>query len=150
MSKMKKNQRGFTIVELLIVVGVIGILAAVAVPSYQDYVIRSRVHEAHTVSQSVRTAVALYAGRYGTMPSALASLSYVSSAASNYSGNYVSTVNLSKVGSSSIVEVVFVDDPALGSAAAGNIQYTATINGALIQWSTGSTNIDEKYWPRVY
>jgi type IV pilus assembly protein PilA len=54
---MKKLQQGFTLIELMIVVAIIGILAAVALPAYQDYTIRARVSEMMLAASSARTAV---------------------------------------------------------------------------------------------
>jgi len=54
---MKKVQQGFTLIELMIVVAIIGILAAVAIPAYQDYTIRSQVAEGLTLAAQAKTAV---------------------------------------------------------------------------------------------
>ena len=54
---MKKMQQGFTLIELMIVVAIIGILAAVALPAYQDYTIRAKVSEGVSLASAVKTAI---------------------------------------------------------------------------------------------
>ncbi len=57
MTNMKKVQQGFTLIELMIVVAIIGILAAVAIPAYQDYTVRARVTEGLSLSSSAKLSV---------------------------------------------------------------------------------------------
>ena len=65
---MKKNQKGFTLIELMIVVAIVGILAAIALPAYQDYVIRSKVSELEAALAACKTSVAEYASSHGSLP----------------------------------------------------------------------------------
>jgi len=65
---MKKVQQGFTLIELMIVVAIIGILAAIAIPAYQDYTIRSKVTEMINAAGVCKTSVAEYYQSLGAMP----------------------------------------------------------------------------------
>ena len=60
-------QKGFTLIELMIVVAIIGILAAIAIPAYQDYTIKSRVSEGASLSGSFKTAIEVYWSETGTL-----------------------------------------------------------------------------------
>src|SRR5512146_1947218 len=69
---MKKIQKGFTMIELMIVVAIIGILAAVAIPAYQDYIVKSKLSKVVSTLDPVKTALALYFQEQGGFPIATA------------------------------------------------------------------------------
>ena len=83
---MKKLQKGFTLIELMIVVAIIGILAAVAIPAYQDYIARAQVSEAVSLMGSAKTPLAEYFADKGFWPTAL------SDVLGNSSGKYTGAI----------------------------------------------------------
>jgi len=83
---MKQLQKGFTLIELMIVVAIIGILAAVAIPAYQDYIARAQVSEAVSLLGSGKTPMAEYYADKGAWPPA------ASSVMGNTSGKYTSSI----------------------------------------------------------
>ena len=87
---MRKIQKGFTLIELMIVVAIIGILAAIAIPAYQDYVIRSQVSEGLTLASSVKTSVAEYFADRGDWPTDIGDLGITDAP----SGKYVTGITV--------------------------------------------------------
>jgi type IV pilus assembly protein PilA len=96
----KQVQKGFTLIELMIVVAIIGILAAIAIPAYQDYTVRSQVTEGLNLASSLKAEVGEFYAQNGTWPTAIVddgSGTTLGHAAGEIpEGKYVSTIALNK------------------------------------------------------
>ena len=99
---MRRNN-GFTLIELMIVVAIIGILAAIAIPAYQDYTIRAKVSEGIAFADFAKTTVSEYYISNNVWPSSNASAGMPS----QVTGNYVSDLQVSASGGVSVITVSF-------------------------------------------
>jgi len=92
---MKTLQKGFTLIELMIVVAIIGILAAIAIPAYQDYTIRAQVSEGLTLASDIKAGVAEFAAQTGAWPADLVEAGLGSTAVlGDKSGRYVESIDV--------------------------------------------------------
>ena len=89
---MRQNQQGFTLIELMIVVAIIGILAAIAIPSYQDYTARAQVSEAVNLTGGFKTPLAEVYQTQGSYPTTI----NITSLGTTTSGKYVGKVELKR------------------------------------------------------
>jgi len=144
---MRTLQRGFTLIELMIVVAIIGILAAVAVPAYQDYIARAQVSEAVYLLQSGKTGLAEYYGDKTSWPSA------ASEAVGNTAGKYTSGIAI--LGSSTTGSVTLeatMKTSGINSAITSGTALLYTLDGGRTwECKTGvsATPLAAKYLPSV-
>ena len=131
---MKKTQQGFTLIELMIVVAIIGILAAVAIPAYQDYIARSQASEGATLLGGLKTPVAEYYLSNGTVPE-ISELGTVAT-----TGKYVRSVTADTTNAQYVATF-----KAAGSVAAklAETTMTLTFNTTATSWSWSCTVPDE-------
>lgn len=131
-----KQQKGFTLIELMIVVAIIGILAAVAIPAYQDYTIRARVTEGLNLASLAKLAVSETAITNNALPASQAATGYATPAATP---NVTSVV----VGANGVITITYT-----AAAGGGTIVMTPTLtaNGDVTWVCTGGTLLP-KYRP---
>jgi type IV pilus assembly protein PilA len=99
---IKSAQKGFTLIELMIVVAIIGILAAIAIPAYSDYTIRAQVTEGLNLASSAKSAVSETYGSNGTWPATNGAAGI--GAATDIKGKYVTSVT---VGTGGLITIAF-------------------------------------------
>jgi type IV pilus assembly protein PilA len=140
MKQTYRAQKGFTLIELMIVVAIIGILAAIALPAYQDYSVRAKVSEAIVAGSSGKVPVAEFFQTTGRMPSV------TSAGVATQVSKYVSSIIYART--SDTVGTITVATTNLGGAATGNIVLTGTgvATTGVVDWvCTGS--LDARYLP---
>jgi type IV pilus assembly protein PilA len=139
-----KNQKGFTLIELMIVVAIIAILAAIALPAYQDYLIRSQVSEGLTLTSGAKSAVAETYSNTGAFPADNAAAGLEAKA--NIKGKYVTGVEVKN----NVITATFGND-ANSKIAGGSLTLTGTDNNGSISWACAGdgTKVAAKYLPKA-
>lgn len=157
---MKQVQQGFTLIELMIVVAIIGILAAVAVPQYQQYTVRGQISEGLAMASEFKAAVSEFYSARGAYPTNNAAVSFAS-ATNAYRGNYVSDIQIQggniniRYSSTAARANAAIDDDVLtltvGLNAGGSIVWrcgTAPApQGATMETPTTATSVANQYLP---
>ncbi len=141
---MKHRQQGFTLIELMIVVAIIGILAALAIPAYQDYTIRSQIAEGLQIVGRAKISASEYFQDKGSFATSntMAGLS----APATIQGNYVTQVAL---GAGGAIQVTFGND-ANAKIAGAVLTFTPTDNEGSISWvCNGDAALPNKYLPNA-
>ncbi|MDE1962323.1 MAG: pilin [Xanthomonadaceae bacterium] len=136
----RQTSAGFTLIELMIVVAIIAILAAVAIPAYQDYVIRAQVTEALTLSSGAKASVWDYVSNHGTLPADNHEAGLVS--ASSITGNYVSRVTV-------LNGKILADfgGPKANSHLSGTLILSPVVSVGSIAWTCSGSGIRQQYLP---
>jgi type IV pilus assembly protein PilA len=136
-----KSMQGFTLIELMIVIAILGILMAIAIPAYQDYTIRAKVSEGMNLASAAKLAVAENRSSTGAWPATTAA----AGVSSTITGNNVTSVTLVNG------KITVAYTPSAGaSQPTGNLVLSPTFTGGSVKWSCDSaagTTVLSKYLP---
>ncbi|WP_018145397.1 pilin [Thioalkalivibrio sp. AKL6] len=147
MQKVKSVQKGFTLIELMIVVAIIGILAAIALPAYQDYTTRAQISEGITLAASARTAVSEHYITEGEWPASNAAAGFTTP-----STDIVNEIQISTENADDGPGLITVTFQTFGPIEAGSETLVFEGNDATgggVEWVCGGTgtNVAPNYLP---
>ena len=146
-----KQQKGFTLIELMIVIAIIGILAAVAIPAYLDYTIRAKVSEGLGLAASAKVAISEYYNATGTF--AADNPAYGLPTANSIKGNHVASVTAGSNGDTGTIDVLFrtADNGGPGGDANGKtvtlVASVPTGSEGALTWTCTRGDMATKYLP---
>lgn len=148
---MKTIQKGFTLIELMIVVAIIAILAAIAIPAYQNYLIRAQVSEGPSLMSAAQTGMTEYYANNGTFPTTATSAGLPSTASST-SGAYVGQVTLAAGSGGGVIVATFSSSAPQKANSALNsttLELSPIAEGGSVAWvcKPGSNGVPNQYLP---
>ena len=148
---MKSMQKGFTLIELMIVVAIIGILAAVAIPAYQDYTVRAKVQEAVNLSNPHRTSLGIACSEGALEISGVAATQQTDlglAGPTAYNAKYTSSI--AAVGVDNTFGLVTIVMKQIGGSitSGSTIIYTGSCDAGGMQWVVTGT-VATKFWPKT-
>jgi len=132
-------QKGFTLIELMIVVAIIGILAALAIPAYSDYTMKAKASEAGTISGAVKTAVELHWSEEAELAADFAAIDALDGA--TFASTYVSAISLA----TGVITVTLRGPDAIDTK---TVVYTPSTAQTNISWDVLSSTLATKYRPK--
>ena len=134
---LKNVQKGFTLIELMIVVAIIGILVAIAIPAYSDYTKRAKVTELVTAGSACKASVSEYFQSQGAFPTTL-----VAAGCSTTSTAKISSITLTGNGIITVASAI--------TGVSGNyvlVPTESTANSGVLEWACTTSTLESKYRP---
>jgi type IV pilus assembly protein PilA len=141
---MKRVQQGFTLIELMIVVAIIGILAAIAIPQYAEYTNRARVSEGLQLAAGAKTATAEYYSSNNAWPTG--NLEAGVAAAATITGNNVTSVTIG-AGDGTITILYKALSATICGLAAPSLTLAGTAGAGSVTWAKGATTVNDRCLP---
>jgi type IV pilus assembly protein PilA len=144
---MKTVQKGFTLIELMIVVAIIGILAAVAIPAYQDYTVKAKYQEGPSLASPAMTAMGVACSE-ATLASTVTNGTLGLPTATAIKGKY--TTSVTAIGLTTTTGKITIAMTAIGNEPVGNIVYEGTCTpGSGLTWINSNSTVKKKFIPKI-
>ncbi len=156
MKTENKKQGGFTLIELMIVITIIGILASIAVPAYREYTIRARVAECASLYSPIKTDTSLVYSETGNLPGGLEDLPRTSNTTTDFDGDYVESIDvagdvgLGLANTVSTVSCQLQTSTDLGLATGTILTFVGTATSQRVNWRISAPAVNgtpSQYWP---
>ncbi|RUL76762.1 pilin [Dyella choica] len=144
---MKTMQKGFTLIELMIVVAIIAILAAIAIPQYQNYITKSQFSETQTIADGLKTPIVEYFNQTGQCP---ANGTGGIALDTSYVGKYVAKADTAGGAGPCTIQMAFKAAGSVSSPLVGKtVTITGTNNGGTFSWVCTTNGLATQYKPAV-
>lgn len=141
------HNKGFTLIELMIVIAIIGVLAVIAIPAYQDYIARAQVTEAIGLTSGLKGGITDYYSAEGRCPNNSSRATFGIAKAADINGDYVSSVVVTGAVSSCTITATFKAASVAKALQSKSLTLTAQVNSGSYNWTCSSSNIDKQYLP---
>lgn len=142
---MKAIQKGFTLIELMIVIAIVGVLAVVALPAYQDYTARAQMSEALTLAEGQKSAVVEYYSDKGTFPADNAAAGIA--AASTITGKYVASVTVATANDKATITATMKSSGVNKDIKGKTLVLEGSQNAGSFDWTCKKGTVDDKFLP---